>query len=74
MKIIVSDPDSYFKTQHELQGNRNQNDLHNGYQIKIGITGFKDGARHYGIFVIVFSPITGAKSATNIRHFKEVTL
>lgn len=71
MRIPVKDPDSYHKTQHELQGNRNANDLHNGYQITIGRTGFSNGAHHYGVFIIVFNPITGSRSSTNIKYFEE---
>lgn len=71
MRIPVKDPDHYYKTQHELQGNRNANDLHKGHQIKISSTGFSNGAHHYGVFIIIFNRITGSQSATNIKYFEE---
>ena len=71
-RVAVKDPDFYYKTQHTLMGNRNQNDLHDGYQIVFSKTGYWDGKRHYGVFVKVFNPRTGSLSATNIKHFNKV--
>lgn len=72
MKIAVKDPDYYYKTQHRIRDNNNGNvnDLHQGHQIKIDRTGYWNGKRHYGVFIYVYDPITGSKSATNIKHFK----
>lgn len=67
-KIIVQDPDHYYKTQHTLTGNRNANDLHDGFQIIISKTGYWDGKHHYGVFVKVFNERTGTVSAVNIKH------
>lgn len=70
MNILVKDPDYYHKTQHRIRGNANGNDLHNGHVTKIDSTGYWDGKRHYGVFIYVYDPITGAKSAKNIMKFK----
>lgn len=65
MKIIVTDPDHYYKTQHTYHGG-NDNDLHNGRQIKIRYSGVSSGAVHYSVFVLYFNSITGSQSYVNI--------
>lgn len=66
-RIAVEDPDYYYKTQHTLKGNRNENDLYHGHQIVIKHTGFWGGKRHYGVFALVFNRITGSSHAINVR-------
>lgn len=62
-KIIIKDPDYYYKAQHAIRKQANGNDLYKGHQIKIAKTGYWDGATHYGVFVIVYDRITGSESA-----------
>lgn len=71
-KVVIHDPDYYYKKQHAIRGNDNGNDLHRGHRIVIQSTGYWDGKRHYGVFVKAFDAITGAESATNIKYFKEI--
>lgn len=69
-KIRVQYIDDYFRSQHEMRGNANGNDLHYGHVTKIDFTGRIDGKRHYGIFVAVFNPIIGSKQWINIKYFE----
>lgn len=70
-RIVVQDPDFYYKKQHEIRGNSNGNDLHNGHQIVIGSIGFDGKSKHYGVFVVLFDRITGARSLRNIKYLSE---
>lgn len=69
MRILVRDPDYYYKAQHEIHGLSNGNDLYEGYRTKIDFTGYWDGKRHYGVFVLAHNPRTGSVVAVNIEYF-----